>query len=264
MIGVGYIGAFFMGLSLGLLGGGGSILTVPLLVYVFHVDPVLASAYSLFIVGLTASIGCVSHVRAGNIDGRTALLFGLPGVLAVVLTRRFVLPIIPDPLVASPWLQLSRGMGLLLLLAVLMVLAARHMLRNAPSNNTPLTTKANEPMLMLRGGLTGLVTSLVGVGGGFLVVPALTALAKLPMKKAIGTSLLIIAANGLIGAAIDPHMHNRVDWSFLLTFSTIAVAGTLVGSALSSRVPDTKLRPAFGWFILAIGIGMIWKELSAA
>ena len=263
---IGYIGALIMGLMLGLLGGGGSILTVPILVYLFHIDPLLATAYSLFIVGITALIGCASHVRSGNIDRRAALLFGLPGIVAVTLTRHYLVNALPDPLIHTVSFALSRGAGLLVFLAVLMVLAARSMLRRTDLEkvSTAMIPRVHEPLLMLRGALTGLVTSLVGAGGGFLIVPALVVFAKLPMKKAVGTSLLIIAANGLIGAAIDPHMHSAVDWPFLLAFSAIAMVGTLVGSAMSNRLPDAKLRPAFGWFVLVMGIGIIAKELAGA
>ena len=263
MIVAGYLGALVMGLLLGLLGGGGSILTVPILVYLFHTDTVLATAYSLFIVGTTALFGCAHHIRIGNVDRRDVLLFGLPSIIAVVITRRYLVNALPDPLIERGSFVLSRSEGLLVFFAILMLLAARHMLRKTDLERASAehVRRVNEPMLAVRGALTGMVTSLVGAGGGFLIVPALVVFAKLPMNKAVGTSLLIIAANGLIGAAFDPRMQHDVDWRFLLMFTSIAVAGTLAGSAIGACVPHEKLKPAFGWFVLVMGAFIMLKEL---
>lgn len=263
----GYFGALIMGMLLGLLGGGGSILTVPVLVYLFHIDTVLATAYSLFIVGVTALIGSATHLRMGNVDGNAALLFGLPGVAGVILTRRYLIQMIPDPLFSVGGMPIARGTGLLVLLAVLMVLAARSMLRpvvGTPAGGTAVPTNGERPGaggLMVRGFFTGMLTSLVGAGGGFLIVPALVAFARLPMHRAIGTSLVVIAASGLIGAAIDPHMHSAVDVRFLVVFTAIAVAGSFLGSIIGKRVPNQHLRPAFGWFVLVMGGFIIVREL---
>lgn len=261
----GYLGALIMGMLLGLLGGGGSILTVPILVYLFHVDAVLATAYSLFIVGATALIGSVAHLRLGNVEKRAALLFGLPGVGGVILTRRYLMGLIPDPLFTVRHTMITRSAGLLVLLAVLMLLAARNMLKPAVEEGAERGPQApSDAGLMLRGLFTGMLTSLVGAGGGFLIVPALVAFAKLPMHKAVGTSLVVIAASGLIGAAIDPHMHSAVDARFLALFTGIAVCGSFIGSLLGKRIPNAKLRPAFGWFVLVMGGFIIVRELTAA
>lgn len=261
---LGYAGAVLMGLLLGLLGGGGSILTVPLLAYVFGIDAPRATAYSLVIVGTTALVACLDHWRAGNLDRRAGLLFGAPGVLAVMATRRFVVPALPDPLFATDHFVLTKNAGMLAFLAVLMLLTARHMLRKRDLERASeeAVPRVNEPLLMLRGALTGAVTSLVGAGGGFLIVPALVVFAKLPMRRAVGTSLPIIAANGLFGAAIDPHLHSGVDVPFLLLFTGLAVAGSLAGARLGRRVPQAVLRPAFGWFVLAMGLMILVRELG--
>jgi uncharacterized protein len=272
---IGYIGAVVMGLSLGLIGGGGSILTVPILVYLFQVDAVLATAYSLFIVGLTSLVGSVSHVRLGNVHWRTAIVFGIPSIISVFLTRSYLVPRIPDPIMTfgqdpsgGAALVITKSVGLLLLFAVIMVMAAYSMIKPARKSGDNTLEKAedvqpqfNYPLILAEGAIVGLVTGLVGAGGGFLIIPALVLLAKLPMKQAVGTSLMIIAAKSLIGFVGDMRGNEVIDWSFLGVFSSIAVVGILLGSWLSKRIPGEKLKPAFGWFVLVMGTYIIIKEL---
>ncbi|MEY2870357.1 MAG: hypothetical protein RLZZ146_280 [Bacteroidota bacterium] len=272
---LGYIGAILMGLSLGLIGGGGSILTVPILVYLFQVDAVLATAYSLFIVGLTSLVGSFSHIKLGNIHWRTAIVFGIPSIISVFLTRSYLVPRIPDPILTfgqdpsgGASMVITKSVGLLLLFAVIMVMAAYSMIKptkkraadglQANENNEP---QFNYPLILAEGAIVGVVTGLVGAGGGFLIIPALVLLAKLPMKKAVGTSLMIIAAKSLIGFVGDMRGDEVIDWSFLGVFSSIAVVGILLGSWLSKRIPGEKLKPAFGWFVLVMGTYIIIKEL---
>ena len=272
---LGYIGAVVMGLSLGLIGGGGSILTVPILVYLFQVDAVLATAYSLFIVGLTSLVGSVSHVRLGNVHWRTAIVFGIPSIISVFLTRSYLVPRIPDPIMTfgqdpsgGAALVITKSVGLLLLFAVIMVMAAYSMIKPAKKSGTDTLSNAedvqpqfNYPLILAEGAIVGVVTGLVGAGGGFLIIPALVLLAKLPMKQAVGTSLMIIAAKSLIGFVGDMRGNEVIDWSFLGVFSSIAVVGILLGSWLSKRIPGEKLKPAFGWFVLVMGTYIIIKEL---
>lgn len=272
---LGYIGAILMGLSLGLIGGGGSILTVPILVYLFQVDAVLATAYSLFIVGLTSLVGSFSHIKLGNIHWRTAIVFGIPSIISVFLTRSYLVPRISDPILTfgqdpsgGASMVITKSVGLLLLFAVIMVMAAYSMIKptkkpaadglQANENNEP---QFNYPLILAEGAIVGVVTGLVGAGGGFLIIPALVLLAKLPMKKAVGTSLMIIAAKSLIGFVGDMRGDEVIDWSFLGVFSSIAVVGILLGSWLSKRIPGEKLKPAFGWFVLVMGTYIIIKEL---
>ena len=272
---LGYIGAVVMGLSLGLIGGGGSILTVPILVYLFQVDAVLATAYSLFIVGLTSLVGSVSHVRLGNVHWRTAIVFGIPSIISVFLTRSYLVPRIPDPIMnfgqdpsGGAALVITKSVGLLLLFAVIMVMAAYSMIKPAKKSGDNTLEKAedvqpqfNYPLILAEGAIVGVVTGLVGAGGGFLIIPALVLLAKLPMKQAVGTSLMIIAAKSLIGFVGDMSGDEVIDWNFLAVFSSIAVVGILLGSWLSKRIPGEKLKPAFGWFVLVMGTYIIIKEL---
>ena len=274
---LGYIGAVLMGLSLGLIGGGGSILTVPILVYLFQVDAVLATAYSLFIVGLTSLVGSFSHIKLGNIHWRTAIVFGIPSIISVFLTRSFLVPRIPDPIMTfgqdatgGAAFVLTKSVGLLLLFAVIMVMAAYSMIKPSKKASADQSTvvesdgqqpKFNYPLILSEGAIVGVVTGLVGAGGGFLIIPALVLLAKLPMKQAVGTSLMIIAAKSLIGFVGDMRGNEVIDWSFLAVFSSIAVVGILIGSWLSKRIPGEKLKPAFGWFVLVMGTYIIIKEL---
>ncbi|MBP6391799.1 MAG: sulfite exporter TauE/SafE family protein [Flavobacteriales bacterium] len=264
---LGYIGAIIMGLSLGLIGGGGSILTVPILVYLFMVEPVLATAYSLFIVGLTSLVGSVSHMRMGNIHWRTALVFGIPSILAVYATRAWLVPALPDPIFDLGGVVLSKAVGILVLFALIMVAAAYSMIRKpkaplGPDERAEQAIAFNYPLILGEGAVVGTITGLVGAGGGFLIIPALVLLAKLPMKQAVGTSLVIIAAKSLIGFTGDLKGNEAIDWNFLMIFSAIAIGGIIAGSILSKRIPNEKLKPAFGWFVLLMGIYIIGRELS--
>jgi uncharacterized membrane protein YfcA len=265
---LGYIGAIIMGLSLGLIGGGGSILTVPILVYLFHVDAVLATAYSLFIVGLTSLIGSGSHMRLGNIHWRTAIVFGIPSILAVYATRAWLVPWLPDPLFTAGNTEVSKALGMLIFFALLMVAAACSMIRKpkvpkGPDQPAEQAVKFNYPLILGEGLIVGTITGLVGAGGGFLIIPALVLLAKLPMKQAVGTSLIIIAAKSLLGFLGDLKGDEFIDWGFLGIFSAVAIGGILLGSMLSKRIPNEKLKPAFGWFVLVMGVYIIGRELSA-
>lgn len=263
---LGYIGAALMGLTLGLIGGGGSILTVPILVYLFGIDMVTATAYSLFLVGTTALFGSASHVRLGNVNWRTALVFGLPSILAVYAAQAWLLPALPETLIDLNDFKLTKALGLLLFFAVLMVLASVSMIRKTatPTDGRPGTdpVRFNYPLILAEGIVVGGVTGLVGAGGGFLIIPALVLLARLPMKQAVGTSLMIIAAKSLFGFTGAAQRMPEIDWGFLLLFSGIAVVGIIAGSLLSKRIPNEKLKPAFGWFVLVMGIYIIGRELS--
>lgn len=260
---LGYIGALIMGLTLGLIGGGGSILTVPILVYLFSVDAVLATAYSLFIVGFTSLIGSFSHMKLGNVHWLTAIVFGIPSIISVFLTRLFLVPAIPNPIVQLGEFEVSKPMGLLLLFAVIMLLASYSMIKKTKKKTQDEAAGEvafNYPLILAEGAIVGVVTGLVGAGGGFLIIPALVLLAKLPMKQAVGTSLIIIAAKSLIGFVGDMSGDEVIDWEFLGLFSMLAVVGIVVGSLLSKKISGDKLKPAFGWFVLIMGLYIIAKE----
>ncbi|MBS1583128.1 MAG: sulfite exporter TauE/SafE family protein [Bacteroidetes bacterium] len=261
MIYAGYASALVMGLILGVMGGGGSILTVPILVYLFHLDMLTATMYSLFIVGVASAAGGVRSWRADHVDRPALFRFGLPSLVTVLATRAWLLPHIPDPILSIHGTPIGRSLGLLLLFAVLMLAAATSMIRT----HGPATTTATQRrhLLMPLGLGLGLITGLLGAGGGFLIIPALVLIAGTPMHRAVGTSLLIIAANALIGFAGDLTRSPDLDLPFLLVFTALSVVGILFGGRLSDHIPAARLRPAFGWFVLVMGFFIIGRELSA-
>jgi uncharacterized membrane protein YfcA len=257
----GFIAAIIIGITLGVIGGGGSILTVPVLVYLSGIEPVPATAYSLFVVGLTALIGSTAYMRSGRVSYRTAIVFGIPSLAAVYLTRRFLVPALPENLFTLAGIPIGRDPAIMLLFAVLMLGASISMIRRDRRPEISGPREFRYGLILLEGTVVGAVTGLVGAGGGFLIIPALVLLARLPMQHAVGTSLLIIAAKSLVGFTGDI-VHLQVDWRFLGMFAGLAVAGILVGSRVSKHIPPTVLKPAFGWFTLAMGVFIIGKELA--
>ena len=258
---IGFAASLLIGLSLGLIGGGGSILTVPVLVYLLGVEPVLATAYSLFIVGFTSAVGVYPKYKEGLVDVRTALIFGAPSIAAVFLTRKMIVPNIPTNILQFGDWVLTKSVLLMILFAVLMVAASVSMIRDK-KNNTEISAGAlsyNYPLILLEGAVVGLLTGLVGAGGGFLIIPALVMLTKLPMKKAVGTSLLIIAAKSLIGFTGDLSQQS-MDWSLLLAVTLMAVLGIFAGNALSKKIEGAQLKKGFGWFVLVMGVYVLVKE----
>ncbi|WP_407523939.1 sulfite exporter TauE/SafE family protein [Lacibacter sp. MH-610] len=258
----GYIASVLIGISLGLIGGGGSILTVPVLVYLFGIDPVLATAYSLFIVGSTSLVGAYPKYKQGLLSIKTALIFGAPAIAAVFATRKFIVPAIPHDLFTIGSLAITKPILLMLLFAVLMVFASYSMIRGKKEdeNCNGVALQFNYPMILLEGTVVGVLTGLVGAGGGFLIIPALVLLSKLPMKLAVGTSLLIIAAKSLIGFLGDIG-HQVIDWNLLLIVTALAIGGIFIGNWLSHKISGDKLKRVFGWFVLVMGIYIIIKEL---
>jgi uncharacterized membrane protein YfcA len=261
---LGYLLASIVGISLGLIGSGGSILTVPILVYVMGVNPILATAYSLFIVGSTALVGGVQSAIQKKVDFKTVLIFGIPSIAAVYATRMWLVPLIPNELFSVGSLLITKPIALMLLFAVVMILASISMIKSgkkkeAVDENAPM--KYNYPMILLEGAIVGLLTGLVGAGGGFLIIPALVLLARMPMKLAVGTSLFIIAAKSLIGFIGDLQGNQVIDWKLLGSFTGFAVLGIFIGIYLSKKISGDKLKKAFGWFVLIMGIYIIIKEI---
>lgn len=305
--------AIVIGLTLGLIGGGGSILTVPVLVYVAGVPAVEATAASLFVVGLAALVGSLAYVRRGEVRFGVVLTFGIPSIAAVYLTRRLLVPRIPEVIGTVGDMAISRDFALMVLFALLMVLAAVSMIRSgtrrrvdatpAPGASPSVASRATSAAALSAtsgatpsaalGGDTGLsgtaqretapyhspvvvavatvgeglvvgtLTGLVGAGGGFLIVPALVMLARLPMKSAIGTSLMIIAVKSLIGFLGDLGAQTAIDWYFLGLFAALTIVGIVAGSLLAAHISAARLKPAFGWFVLVMGAGILVRELFA-
>lgn len=258
---VGYVAAIFIGVSLGLIGGGGSILTVPVLVYLFGINPVLATAYSLFIVGSTSVIGSISYFKKGLVNCKTAIVFGIPSIVSVFLTRAFIVPAIPNEMLQIGGFVLTKSILLMLLFAILMIFASYSMIKKVKNTEEKeeVEQEFNYPFILLEGVVVGVLTGLVGAGGGFLIIPALVVLSKLPMKEAIGTSLVIIAAKSLIGFLGEGDA-GKMDWVFLGMLTFFAIIGIFIGVSISKKVDGNKLKPAFGWFVLVMGIYILIKE----
>jgi uncharacterized membrane protein YfcA len=256
---IGYIASVCIGLILGLLGGGGSILSIPILVYLFHIDAVMASAYSLFIVGITSFVGAIPKYKEHLVNIRTGLLFGIPSIISIFVTRKWIVPSIPDILYQSDSLVISKRVLLLSLFALLMILASVSMIRNKKDIQRD-DDRNRKVLLFIEGILIGFLTGLVGAGGGFLIIPALVLLTGLPFKTAVGTSLFIIAINSLMGFLGDV-LNYTMDWSFLLSITSLAVIGILIGNKLSGSISAVKLRKSFGWFVLAMGCWILIREV---
>ena len=261
---IGFAAAILIGISLGLIGGGGSILTVPVLVYILGVNPVLATAYSLFVVGSTSLVGAATYMKKGLVNYKTALVFAVPSFIAVFLTRKFLVPALPDPLFTLGEAIITKNIGIMVFFALIMLAASYSMItaKKCVDCDEDEPVEFNFPMIALEGSVVGVITGIVGAGGGFLIIPALVLLAKLPMKMAVGTSLLIIAAKSLIGFLGDLSTQT-IDWQLLLIFTALSIVGIFIGSALSKKINEKVLKTGFGWFVLIMGIFIITKELLA-
>ncbi|MCE3278761.1 MAG: hypothetical protein K0S44_952 [Bacteroidetes bacterium] len=258
---IGYIASILIGISLGLIGSGGSILTVPVLVYLLAVDAIAATAYSLFIVGFTAAIGSVTYFRKGLVNIKTAVVFGVPSIVTVFLTRAYIVPAIPKEVFTVGTFIVTKSILMMLLFAILMVIASFTMIRKEKKKKEEYfgPQKFNYPVILIEGAMVGIITGLVGAGGGFLIIPALVLLSKLPMKEAVGTSLVIIAAKSLIGF-FGEGGETVIDWGLLSIVSAFATVGIFIGIYLSKKIDGAKLKPIFGWFVLIMGVYIIIKE----
>ncbi|AXY76332.1 sulfite exporter TauE/SafE family protein [Paraflavitalea soli] len=260
MIAMGYIGAAMIGITLGLTGGGGSILTMPVLVYLFGISPIVAAAYSLFIVGSSSLVGAASKIRHQLVSYHSVLYFGLPSLLAVFATRKWLMPVLPEVIFAWNDFTVTKGGFTLVAFSVLMIIAGIGMIRNKEATAAAETLRIHPLRIGVQGVGTGLITGLVGAGGGFLIVPALIWMLRLPVKTAIGSSLLIIAINSLAGFAGDV-MNYTIDWPLVLTIAGISIVGIFIGNRLQGLIPSGHLKKGFGWFVLGMGIYIILKEL---
>lgn len=255
---LGYFAAILIGVILGLLGGGGSILSIPILVYLFNIEAVVASAYSLFIVGITSLVGAIPKYKEHLVNIRTGLLFGIPSIISIFSTRKWIVPAIPDIISETPFL-ITKRILILGVFAILMILAAFPMIKG----NREVTSEEHEVRILLvvfEGCLIGFLTGLVGAGGGFLIIPALVFLTGLPFKTAVGTSLFIISINSLSGFLGDL-LNYEMNWPLLLTISALAITGIFLGNALQRKVSPVLLRKTFGWLILLMGGWILMNEL---
>lgn len=259
---LGYFSAFIIGVSLGLIGGGGSILAVPVLAYLFGIDERIATAYSLFVVGSASLIGGLKQHLKGLVDWRTAIVFGIPAMIGVTLVRFYVVQSLPEDLFSIGTFTFTRRMGMFGLFAALMFPAALSMLKDNKEEESVQKSKAsyNYPLIIFEGILVGAITGFVGAGGGFLIIPALVLLAKIEMKVAVGTSLIIIAVKSLVGFFIGDAITLNIDWSFLSSFTFLALIGIFFGGYLSNFIDGVKLKKGFGYFIFVMAFYIFYIE----
>ncbi|WP_104167889.1 sulfite exporter TauE/SafE family protein [Arthrobacter sp. SX1312] len=248
--------SILIGLSLGVLGGGGSILTVPILVYVAGFEAKEAIAASLFVVGVTSAVSVISHARRGRVMWRTGLIFGAAGMVGAFvggLLGGFVpgqiLLVAFAPMMVATSIAMIRG---------------RRKPRTATHGTASVGVRRELPLgrVLLDGVVVGLVTGLVGAGGGFLVVPALALLGGLPMSVAVGTSLVVISMKSFAGLA-GYLTTVQIDWPLTLAVTAAAIVGSLIGAQLAGRIPEVALRKAFGWFVLAMGAFVLIQQVPA-
>ena len=259
---LGYISALIIGISLGLIGGGGSILAVPVLAYLFSVNEKVATAYSLFIVGASALVGGLKQHLKGYVDWRTAVVFGIPAIVGVTVVRHYVVPALPDVLFTIGDFDFTRRMAMFGLFAILMIPAAFSMLKKrkeCPEKNDGKVSY-NYPLILIEGLLVGAITGMIGAGGGFLIIPALVILANIKMKVAVGTSLIIIAFKSLMGFFLGDALTMDVDWVFLSIFTLISLVGIFTGSYLSNFIDGKKLKKGFGYFIFIMAVFIFYIE----
>ena len=260
MVILGYVAALLIGISLGLIGGGGSIITVPVMVYLFGISPLMATSYSLCIVGTTSLVGAYKNYQKKLINFRTAIYFGSSSIATVFLTRKLIIPNIPKVLFHFDSFVVTAPLFTMVVFALLMIAASISMIKENKFDSKTNAYKTDVWKIIFIGILIGLVTGLLGAGGGFLIIPALVLIMKLSMKEAVGTSLLIIAVNSLIGFLADLG-HFVLDWKLLIEITCIAIVGLLIGSTFSSKMDSQKLKKGFGWFVLIMGIFILVKEI---
>jgi len=258
---IGYAVSILIGVVLGMLGGGGSILTIPVLVYLFHIEPIMATAYSLFVVGTTSLVAAIPKYKDHLVNLRTGFLFGIPSIASMFITRKWIVPSLPDPMLVFNNFFISKGTFVLGLFALLMVLASYSMIvgKEQRKIHPRVMARIKWHWIVLQGFLIGFLTGLVGAGGGFLIIPALVLLTGLTIRIAVGTSLFIIAINSLIGFLGDLMTHS-MEWPLLLRVSAFAILGTFIGNQFSKKISQQKLKRVFGWFTLAIGSWILVRE----
>jgi uncharacterized membrane protein YfcA len=259
---LGYAASILIGISLGLIGSGGSILTVPVLVYLFHVDPLLATTYSLCIVGVSSIAGVISRLRQKLLDVKIILLFGAPSIAGVFLARKFILHAIPTQFTLFQNTTVSKNSFIMLFFALLMLASAISMILGKKNVEVEGQQPVYSYSLLFVGLAEGLVTGIVGAGGGFLIIPALVILGKLPMKKAIASSLFIITIKSLVGFSGDL-MHVNVEWKFLFSIVLLATMGIITGNYLNKKMDGARLKKGFGWFVLAMSLVILFEQFFA-
>ena len=259
---IGVFGALLIGVVLGLIGAGGSILTVPIFVYVLDVKPVLATAYSLFVVGIAALFGTIKNAKGNLVEYKTGFVFAIPAFIGVYIARRFLLDLIPNVIFKLGDFSLTKDMGIMMFFALIMILASYFMIKDQKEQNINKKFSNNIYILIIEGFIVGVLTGIVGAGGGFIIIPALVLFAGLPMKNAIGTSLMIIAIKSLFGFIGDlQNINIIIDWLLLGGFTFLSIIGISIGLYFNKFIEGNKLKKGFGWFILIMGVCIVLKEI---
>lgn len=259
---IGVFGALLIGVVLGLIGAGGSILTVPIFVYVLDVKPVLATAYSLFVVGIAALFGIIKNAKGNLVEYKTGFVFAIPAFIGVYIARRFLLDLIPNVIFKVGDFSLTKDMGIMMFFALIMILASYFMIKDQKEQNINKKFSNNIYILIIEGFIVGVLTGIVGAGGGFIIIPALVLFAGLPMKNAIGTSLMIIAIKSLFGFIGDlQNINIIIDWLLLGGFTFLSIIGISIGLYFNKFIEGNKLKKGFGWFVLIMGVCIVLKEI---
>lgn len=249
--------AGIIGIILGLVGAGGAIIAVPILVYLMGIDQSVASGYALFTIAIASAVGAVPYVRRTEVYWPAVYSFGSVALVTTGLVRRFVVPMIPQSFIVAGD-KVTDDTFLMIVFALMMFIAAIGMIRAGAGSR--MLEPAPASRLALAGFVVGVLSAVLGVGGGFLIVPALVLWSGIDMKKAVGTSLVLISANSTVGVLADMTSGMEYDWTFLLTFTGLMSAGILVGARLSRHIDGERLKTGFGWLVLAIGTIVMSRE----
>ncbi|MGJ4748354.1 sulfite exporter TauE/SafE family protein [Leptospira sp. SA-E8] len=264
MLILGYISSFIMGTLLGLIGAGGSILTVPILFYFFGQDAIFATTNSLFVVGIAALVGAAIQAKKGDINIKIGMYFAIPSFVGIYIARYFLLPSLPNIIISDFGITLTKPLLVMIVFSIIMTFSSWAMIRSKnplPEGSPKLNTiSPNILSIGFKGLLVGTITGFVGAGGGFLIIPALVILLKFPIRQAIGTSLSIIAANSLFGFAISFRLEQVENCPLLLTICSLGIAGMFLGQNLSERVNERYLKSSFGYFALVVASLILWDQ----
>lgn len=254
----GYLLAVLIGIFLGIFGGGGSLLSVPVFAYIFSLDEKVATAYSLFTVGISSIVGSIKQL--GNIEWKVTLIFGIPSIIAVWLTRFFIIPNLPEIIFDNETFIITRRMLIFGIFTFLLFISSFSMIYETNKNVKPINIKNFYALIIIEGFVVGSLTGFVGAGGGFLIIPALVILIGLDIKKAIATSLIIIALKSTFGFFLGDVMVMNIDWDFLIYFTLLTTLGVIIGTYFGKSIDKLKLKKWFGIFIMVIAISILFKE----
>jgi uncharacterized protein len=261
---IGYGLVFVMGGLLGLLGGGGSILTIPILVYFFGISPLLSTGYSLFIVGASSSVAVYNYWKERLINVKVGIVFGVPATGGVLVSRILILPNLPETIHLLN-IDVSKDRLILLIFAILVLAISIFMIKSRDATSDTILQKKENGLSVIKtllgGSVLGVITGFVGAGGGFMIVPALIILTPVTLKESIATSLFIISVKAIVGFMGDLSAGVQFDWVFLCQLLSITVIGIIIGTKINKYMPVQYLRKGFGYFVFAMGIFILYKEL---